>query len=82
MKIEMGKDIALVGFDDVDFYTLMTPPITTIRQPAAELGNIAAKLLLQRIGGEFNNPCLRTVLPVTLILRESCGCTRGPVSSL
>ena len=79
MKIEMGKDIALVGFDDVDFYTLTTPPITTIRQPAAELGNISARLLLQRINGEFNGPCLRTVLPVTLILRESCGCKRDPM---
>jgi LacI family transcriptional regulator len=76
MNIEIGKDIALVGFDDVDFYTLMTPPITTIRQPAAELGNISARLLLQRINHEFNGPCLRTVLPVTLILRESCGCKR------
>lgn len=76
MKIDIGKDIALVGFDDVDFYTLMTPPITTVRQPAAELGSISARLLLQRINGEFNSPCVRTVLPVTLILRESCGCKR------
>lgn len=76
MKIEMGKDVALVGFDDVDFYTLITPPITTVRQPAAELGSISARLLLQRIKGEFGGSSLRTVLPVTLILRESCGCKR------
>ena len=76
MKIEMGKDVALMGFDDVDFYTLITPPITTVRQPAAELGSISARLLLQRIKGEFGGSSLRTVLPVTLILRESCGCKR------
>jgi LacI family transcriptional regulator len=76
MKIEMGKDVALVGFDDVDFYTLITPPITAVRQPAAELGSASARLLLQRIKGEFTGPGFRTVLPVTLVLRESCGCKR------
>jgi LacI family transcriptional regulator len=76
LKIEMSKDVTLVGFDDVDFYTLISPPITTVRQPAAELGSISARLLLQRIKGELTGPSLRTVLPVTLILRESCGCKR------
>ncbi len=76
MKIAIGKDVALIGFDDVDFYTLITPPITSVRQPAADLGNISARLLLERIKGLFTGPSLRTVLPVTLIIRESCGCKR------
>jgi LacI family transcriptional regulator len=76
MEIEIGKDVVLMAFDDVDFYTLLTPPISTVRQPAAELGSISARLLLQRIKGELKGPNLRTVLPVTLILRESCGCQR------
>jgi LacI family transcriptional regulator len=76
MGIDMGKDVALVGFDDVDFYTLMTPPITAVRQPAAELGHISARLLLQRIKGELNTSSIRTVLPVSLVIRESCGCKR------
>jgi LacI family transcriptional regulator len=77
LKIEIGKDVALVGFDDVDFFTLITPPITAVRQPAAELGNMAARLLLQRIKGEFKASSVRTVLPVTLTIRESCGCQSG-----
>jgi len=76
MQIEVAKDVALVGFDDVDFYTLITPPITTIRQPAAELGHISTRLLLQRIKGEFTASSVRTVLPVKLVVRESCGCKR------
>ena len=79
MKIKTGKDVGLIGFDDVDFYTLMSPPITTVRQPAAELGNISARLLLERIKGEFTGPSLRTVLPVSLIVRESCGCKKKQV---
>lgn len=77
MNVEMGKDIALVGFDDVDFFTLITPPVTAIRQPALELGHMSARLLLQRIKGEFTASSVRTVLPVSLIVRESCGCKRA-----
>ena len=76
LKIKIGKDVALVGFDDVAFFTLTTPPITAVRQPAAELGSMAARLLLQRINGEFKASSVRTVLPVTLIIRESCGCKK------
>jgi LacI family transcriptional regulator len=76
MKIEIGKHVALVGFDDVTFYSLITPPVTTIRQPAPELGHMSARLLLQRIKGEFTASSVRTVLPVTLVVRESCGCKR------
>jgi LacI family transcriptional regulator len=76
LQIEIGRDVALVGFDDVDFYSLISPPITTIRQPAPELGHMSARLLLQRIKGEFTVSNVRTVLPVTLVIRESCGCKR------
>ena len=76
MNIETGKDVALVGFDDVDFYTLITPPITSVRQPAAELGRMSARLLLQRINGDSASSRVRTVLPVSLVIRESCGCKR------
>lgn len=74
LQIEIGKDVALVGFDDLEFYSLLTPPITAITQPASELGRIAARLLLQRIKGELTGSSLRTILPVSLIVRESCGC--------
>jgi len=74
LKVEAGKDIALVGFDDVAFYNLMTPPVTTISQPASELGRLSFRLLLQRIRADFLPSTLRTVLPVSLVIRESCGC--------
>jgi LacI family transcriptional regulator len=76
MGIEIGRDVALVGFDDVDFYRLLTPSITAVRQPAADLGHISARLLLQRIKGELNTSSIRTVLPVSLVIRESCGCKK------
>jgi LacI family transcriptional regulator len=77
MNIKMGKDIALVGFDDVDFFTLITPAVTAVRQPAAELGNVAVRRLLERVSGDFKGSAVRTVLPVSLTIRESCGCKRS-----
>jgi LacI family transcriptional regulator len=76
MNIKIGKDVSLVGFDDVDFYPLITPPITAVRQPAAELGRVAVRLLMQRIKGDSSPSGVRTVLPVSLVIRESCGCKR------
>ena len=76
MKIEIGKDVALVGFDDVDFYTLITPPITAVRQPAADLETYRRGCFWNESRANSHGPNLRTVLPVTLILRESCGCKR------
>ena len=72
------EDLALVGFDDLEFYALLTPSITAVNQPAAELGRISARILLQRIKGELTGSSLRTVLPVSLVIRESCGCKRAP----
>jgi LacI family transcriptional regulator len=76
MNIKIGMDVSLVGFDDVDFYTLITPPITAVRQPAAELGRMSVRLLMQRIKGDSSPSSVRTVLPVSLVIRESCGCKR------
>jgi LacI family transcriptional regulator len=74
LNIQIGRDIALIGFDDVDFYTLIRPSITAISQPVAELGRTAARLLLDRIHGSGPSEQVRVTLPVTLILRQSCGC--------
>jgi LacI family transcriptional regulator len=76
MNIKIGKDVSLVGFDDVDFYTLITPPITAVRQSASELGRVSVRLLMQRIKGDSSPSGIRTVLPVSLVIRESCGCKR------
>lgn len=78
LRIKVPEDVALIGFDDVDFYTLLNPPVTTVRQPAAELGRTSTRLLLQRVKGDSPRSSVRTVLPVTLIVRESCGCRKNP----
>lgn len=74
LKMKPGKDIPLVGFDDVDFFAQLTPAVTAVRQPAIEIGRLAAEILLKNIQGETAPAISKNVLPLTLIVRESCGC--------
>lgn len=65
-----GRDIAVVGFDDLEAAALAHPPLTTIRQDRHELGATAAECavdLLDRPGGVLRT----TVLPVELVVRAS-----------
>ncbi len=75
--IRVPQDVALVGFDDFDLSTLVSPPLTTVAQSPAELAKRAMALLIERIdhhkqGTEFVPA--KIVLPVTLRVRASCGC--------
>jgi LacI family transcriptional regulator len=74
--IRVPQDVAITGFDDVPVARHLHPPLTTIRQPMQELGAKAFDILYARIsagGGKAD-----TVLPVELIVRESCGCAPDP----
>jgi LacI family transcriptional regulator len=44
--VAVPDDISLVGYDDLPFASLLSPPLTTIRQPRYELGRVAAERLL------------------------------------
>jgi LacI family transcriptional regulator len=63
--------MSVVGFDDIPFAALAGPPLTTVRQPLAEMGRVAAGILLTLIdGGPLPSP--RIELATALIVRASC----------
>jgi LacI family transcriptional regulator len=75
LGVKVPTDVALAGFDDFDLAELTSPPLTVVRQPAQELGRVAASLLFERIErGESPKTGRRIVLPVEIVLRRSCGC--------
>ena len=68
--LEPGRDVAVVGFDDLEAAALAHPPLTTVRQDRRELGTLAATRALELI--EHPDVELRdTVLPVELVVRGS-----------
>lgn len=69
LGLSVPEDISLVGFDDMPLAELFDPPLTTIRQPIAEMGRVAFERLLASIKGD-DVPAL-TRLPVELIVRKS-----------
>ncbi|MDR2374106.1 MAG: LacI family transcriptional regulator [Bifidobacteriaceae bacterium] len=77
--VKAPDDVLLAAFDEVPWSDLLATPVTTIGQPAYEIGQMAAKLLLERING-FNGPARRIVLPPNLTPRASSA-RRGASSS-
>ncbi|EPN9527484.1 ribose operon transcriptional repressor RbsR [Cronobacter malonaticus] len=47
--LRIPQDIALVGYDDIELASYMTPPLTTIHQPKDELGELAIDVLIHRM---------------------------------
>ena len=66
------QDVAVVGFDDALLSQYLTPPLTTVRAPIEEAGRCAAAQLIQLINTGQAEPL--TLLPVELVIRQSCGC--------
>ncbi len=68
--LEPGRDVAVVGFDDVSEASLWHPPLSTVSATPAQMGQQAADLLLKRIEAP-NRPTQQVILPSTLIIRAS-----------
>src|SRR5919197_916270 len=68
--LEPGRDVAVVGFDDLEAAALAHPPLTTIRQDRRELGTLAATRAIELIE-DPDAAALATVLPVELVVRAS-----------
>ncbi|MFH8253262.1 LacI family DNA-binding transcriptional regulator [Microbacterium sp. B2969] len=68
--LRVPEDIAVAGFDDERTAVLVTPQLTTARQPYAEMGRTAADLLLQSLA-ETAPPVRRYEFPTQLVVRAS-----------
>ncbi len=71
--LRIPDDIALIGYDETPWASLLTPPLTVVRQPARDLGRIAAEMLLRRLHGDADEGPQSIVLQPELVVRGSCG---------
>jgi LacI family transcriptional regulator len=70
--LTIGNDISIVGFDDIDMASQTYPPLTTVRQPMADMGESALDMLVTLLQGR-TMLTRRRELPTELIIRGSTG---------
>lgn len=69
--VRTPDDVALVGFDDLQWAATSTIPLSTVRQQRSELGAVAVRMLLDEIENSDTHVHQHTVLKPELIVRES-----------
>ncbi|MEU8261752.1 LacI family DNA-binding transcriptional regulator [Micromonospora sp. NPDC048999] len=74
--LRVADDVSVVGFDDLPEAQWASPPLTTVRQPLAEMGRLAARTVLRLAQGEeIESP--RVELATALVVRDSCAAPVG-----
>ncbi|WP_432546506.1 LacI family DNA-binding transcriptional regulator [Kineococcus sp. SYSU DK004] len=66
--VAVPAELAVVGYDDIDFAATASVPLTSVRQPRAQLGRTAVQLLLEQVAGR---PARRVVFDPELVVRAS-----------
>jgi LacI family transcriptional regulator, galactose operon repressor len=69
--LSVPEDLAIVGFDDIEAASLVTPALTTVVNPGYELGQACGRLLLSRINEDVPEPRVQIVIPSRFIVRAS-----------
>jgi LacI family transcriptional regulator len=73
--VRIPADLALTSFDDAYFAELLDPPLTGVGYDPMEVGRAAAALLVEAMQEGDGDRREEVKVPVTLVTRESCGCT-------
>ena len=68
--LHVPRDLSIVGFDDIALAAYSNPPLTTIAQPKHQTGELAARMLMQRIA-EPGGALQREILRPSLVVRRS-----------
>ena len=72
---KIPSDMSVISIDDIDMAQYLSPMLTTIHVPLDEMGQTAAKILIDRIQGGHHLP-MKISLPFYLAIRESCAAPR------
>lgn len=69
--LDVPGDLAIVGYDDIDFAAAAAVPLTSVAQPRAQLGQAAAELLIDEVGAPKTHQHRQVVFEPGLVIRES-----------
>jgi len=71
MGIKVPDDVSIIGFDDLPMCAVMDPPLTTMKVSQRQIGQMAIRLILDRINRTFSVPSIKISIGGELIPRES-----------
>lgn len=73
---KIPQDIAIIGYDTMDWMDIVPVPLTTVKQPLTEIAEMAIDLIFMK----KRNPKMiiqSVIIPSQLVIRQSCGCAGG-----
>jgi LacI family transcriptional regulator len=76
-RIAVPEELAIVGYDDIDFAAAAAVPLSSVRQPREQLGRAAAELLIAEAAEGKSHKHRQLVFEPELIVRESSDRIRG-----
>jgi LacI family transcriptional regulator len=76
LGVRIPEDLSLISFDDMEWYSFINPPLTTVEQSPYLMGKTAGEMLLQKINHKRSNP-KKVVIPSHLITRNSTAKIKG-----
>jgi LacI family transcriptional regulator len=69
-RVRVPEDISIIGFDNIPMASFILPALTTIEQPAMQIGETAGRILLKALEDDSSG-VQRVALPTRLIVRDS-----------
>ena len=70
-RLAVPDDIAMVGYDDIEFAAAAAVPLTSVRQPRAQLGEAATDLLIEEVTAPEDHRHRQVVFEPDLVVRAS-----------
>ena len=71
LGLRIPDDVSVIGFDDIPLLEYLPVPLTTVRMPKAEMGAVAARMLIRHIESKTVIPPQKVVLDAELVVRQS-----------
>lgn len=78
--LAVPEDVSVVGYDDIESAAYLRPALTTVHQPIEEMGEAAARLLIERLNRRRRSGSQEVLLKAELVVRESTA--RPPLAPL
>ncbi|MEV8252565.1 LacI family DNA-binding transcriptional regulator [Rhodoglobus sp. NPDC076762] len=71
LGLKVGRDVSVIGFDDIILADLYDPPLTSVRQPITRMAQLAVSEAIERGSNESTDPGSSVLLRPELVVRES-----------